>query len=97
MRQHAIVCVDVERDQSAHRGDAVERVLEECPLAVLPCFQWMDVSATRTLSPRPPNARFHIGGTDAYDTHKCRSYLDRHSARFRASSRQSGGNRLERG
>jgi hypothetical protein len=25
MRQHAIVCVDVERDQSAHRGDAVER------------------------------------------------------------------------
>jgi len=29
MGQHAIVCVDVERDQSTHRGDAVERVQEE--------------------------------------------------------------------
>jgi len=29
MRKHAIVFVDIERDQSTHRGDAVERVQEE--------------------------------------------------------------------
>ena len=29
MRNHAIVLVDVERDQSTYRGDAVERVKEE--------------------------------------------------------------------
>ena len=29
MRKHAIVLIDVERDQSTHRGDTVERVKEE--------------------------------------------------------------------
>ena len=29
MRQHAIVLVDVEPDQSMHRGDFVERLQEE--------------------------------------------------------------------